>query len=387
MRPAQQVFPAGVVIVAAPRYAETLRDAGGASALSDAVIVELEPSDALELSGLGNAPVAVIEVDPGSEQSVSRIMGLRLRFPRLPVIAALARADIATTRMLVRNGINDVAQLPFDLKDLATQVMDVAAEQASAGHHSAACPLVAVVSAAGGCGATSVLTHLAAALAKDNPGSRGVCLIDLDLQKGGCASYLGVEPQSTIQTLIDAGSRLDRDLMLSAVTETDRGFSFIAAPDTIAPIDALDVDHLLAIVSLARAEFDYVLIDLPPLWTDWTLSLISWTDQVVLLTDTAIANLRQARRTVTLLNSVDVPDERITLVVNRMENKLFGTTKVADVARALGRHTVTTIADAGPALRGAQDQGLPLHAVQGKTRFAADVGHLAQAILAGGAPV
>ncbi|MXO75237.1 AAA family ATPase [Altererythrobacter aerius] len=383
MKRTSQAFPAGVVIVVAPPFAAALRAGEGASPLADAVVLELDPAAPLELSGLGNAPVAVVEVDPGSEPSVSRIMGLRLRYPDLPVIAALARADIATTRMLVRGGIRDVAQLPFDLDDLAAQVMDVAAEQASAPGRASACPLVAVIGATGGCGATSVLTHLAAAMAKANPGSRGVCLIDLDLQKGTAASFLGIEPQATIQALIEAGGRLDRDLMMSAVTDSGRGFSFIAAPDAIAPIDRLDVDHLLAIVTQARAEFDYVLIDLPPLWADWTLSLINWTDNVVLLTDTAISNLRQAKRTASLLSSVDVPAERVSLVINRMERKLFGSTKVAEIARALGRGDIVTIADAGPALRSAQDQGALLPAIQGKTKFGADIERLADHIIQG----
>lgn len=369
------------LVVADGHHIDGIRGTGGR--LETASLLALPADAPLPERLLANIRVLVLEVDAASDASLRRLATVRAAHPDLAVIAAVQQAGVALVRALVRQGVADVAELPFSPAQLEEQVLDALSSQTEKAARADLGKAIAVVGATGGCGATSVLTHLAAVLAKSNPGTRGVCLIDLDLQKGSVASFLGIEPEVSIQTLIDSGARLDRDLMMSAVTDSGSGFSFIAAPDAISPIDRVDVDHLLAIVSLAREEFDYVLLDLPPLWTDWTLSLVSWANQVVLLTDTSIANLRQAKRTAALLGSVDVPTERISLAVNRMERKLFGTTNIADVSRALGRSEVITIADAGPALRAAQDQGALLPAVQGKTRFAADVSHLAKIILAG----
>ena len=370
------------LVVADGRHVEELRGSGGR--LETATLLPLSADAPLPERMLANIRVLVLEVDAASDASLRRLATVRSGHPDLAVIAAVQQPGVALVRALVRQGVADVAELPFAPAQLEEQVLDALSSQTERSVRADLGKAIAVVGATGGCGATSVLTHLAAVLAKNNPGARGVCLIDLDLQKGSVASFLGIEPKVSIQTLIDSGARLDRDLMMSAVSDSGRGFSFIAAPDVISPIDRVDVDHLLAIVSLAREEFDYVLLDLPPLWTDWTLSLVSWANRVILLTDTSIANLRQAKRTAALLGSVDVPTDRISLVVNRMERKLFGATKIADVSRALGRAEVNTVADAGPALRAAQDQGILLPAVQSKTKFAGDVTHLAKAILTGG---
>ena len=96
--------------------------------------------------------------------------------------------------------------------------------------------MVSVVQATGGSGATTTLTHLAEAMARLNPGSRGVCLIDLDLQGGDVASYLGLTPKVSVDVLLDAGSRLDAELMRSAITPTRHGFDFLAAPEAIRPM-------------------------------------------------------------------------------------------------------------------------------------------------------
>lgn len=372
------------LIVARAHFIDELRENAAGGRLEAALLLPLAADVAVPDQLLGQARVLVIEVDAESEASMRRLATIRASHPDLAVIAAVQQAGVSLVRALVRQGVEDVAQLPFVAAQIEEQLLDALSSQTERRVNADLGKAIAVVGATGGCGATSVLTHLAAALAKANPGERGVCLIDLDLQKGSVASFLGLEPKVTIQMLLNSGARLDRELMLSAVTESGKGFSFIAAPDAIAPIDRVDVDHLLAIVGLARAEFDYVLLDLPPLWTDWSLSLVSWASQVMLLTDTSIANLRQAKRTVTLLGSVDVPADRIALVVNRMEHKLFGATKLADVARVLGRESLESIADAGPGLRAAQDQGVLLPAVQGKTKFATDVSRLARAIVAGG---
>lgn len=374
------------LIVAGSAHIAHLRTIAPGGRLASVAMLALAPDAPLPDTALGTIRVLVLEVDAASDASLRRLAAVRASHPDLAVIAAVEQAGVALVRALVRQGVADVAELPFAPAQLEEQLLDALSSQTSAAARGNLGRAVAVIGAAGGCGATSLLTHLAAELVRHNPGQRGVCLLDLDLQKGNVASFLGIDPNVTIQTLIDAGARLDRDLMLSAVSDSGSGFSVIAAPGAIAPIEGIDVDHLLAIVDLARAEFDVVLIDLPPLWTDWTLSLVSWASQVVLLTDPSIANLRQARRTVSLLASVDVPAERVTLVVNRLERRLFGATKVADVARALGRETIATVADAGPALRAAQDQGLLLPATQGKTRFAADVAQLARTIVEGGKP-
>ncbi|MGX7953468.1 AAA family ATPase [Tsuneonella sp. HG249] len=371
------------LIVADARHIEPLRAGAIGGRLEAASFLPLPADAPLSDRLLAKTRVLVLEVDAESDASLRRLATVRAHYPDLAVIAAVQQAGVALVRALVRQGVSDVAELPFVAQQLEDQVLDALSSQTEKRAHADLGKAVAVVGATGGCGATSVLTHLAAVLAKENPGQRGVCLIDLDLQKGSIASFLGIDPTVTIQNLIDSGARLDRELMLSAVIDSGRGFSLIAAPNAISPIDRIDVDHLLAIVSLARAEFDYVLIDLPPLWTDWTLSLISWANHVSLLTDSSIANLRQAKRTATLLGSVDVPASRISLIVNRMERKLFGATKIDDVARALGREEVISIADAGPSLRAAQDQGLLLPALQGKTKFAGDVSRLADRILSG----
>ena len=73
---------------------------------------------------------------------------------------------ITLTRTLIRQGVYDVAVLPFAPDELEAQVLDAAASLTSLDDDKELAPLITIVRSAGGCGTTTVITHLAAALAE-----------------------------------------------------------------------------------------------------------------------------------------------------------------------------------------------------------------------------
>ena len=372
------------LVVADDHFIDELRaDARGvlASAVLHPAAAALPIPDSL----IRHARVIVLEVDATNDASLRRLASIRANHPDVSIVAALRNADLTLVRALIRQGVVDVTELPFVPGQLEDQVLDAYASIAKNSAVSDQARTVTVVGAIGGSGATTLLTHLASAIAKKNAGHKGVCLVDLDLQKGTVASYLRLEPKVSMQALLDAGSRLDRDLVLSAVTETNLGFSVIAAPDSIAPADHLDVDHVVATMRLIQSSFDYVLFDLPPMWTNWSLSIAGWSNQILLATDTSISSLRQAKRTLSLLQSLEVPASRMGIVANRVERGMFKAMRTDDIEQVLGASVMATVADAGSPLRAAQDEGLLLSATHGKTKFSSDVASLADAIMAGGA--
>ena len=207
-------------------------------------------------------------------------------------------------------------------------------------------------------------------------------MIDLDLQGGDVTSYLGKRPKFPVTELLAAGERLDAEMLRGAITDSGHGFGIIAAPEAIAPLDNIDVDQLLRLIAIARREFDHVLIDLPADWTGWTLSAALSSSDIVLVTSLSIGSLRQARRRIELLTSVDFAKRRIRVAVNRVERKLFKTIGVEEAHQALGCEVVASLSDEGPALGSAQDEGLLITDVNRRSRFGADIAALADKLLA-----
>ena len=374
----------GLFIVANALDIAMLRGSALGQDMGDAAYVPLAANVDLPADVVRSARVLVLEVDPACPESLRRIAKLRSEREDLPIIAALSKADVSLVRTLIRQGISDVAVLPFAPEELASQILDASTRLAELVPKGALSPMFTVVRSTGGCGATTVVTHLAAALAKADHTGRGVCVIDLDLQSGDVASYVGLHPKVTVSALIDAGDRLDSQLLSSAVTETVYGFSLIAAPEGIAPVDAIDVDQLLRVLSLARRQFGCVLLDLPADWTNWSLSAVMASSDVLLITDLSIASLRQAKRRLELLRSVSEGGERIKVVVNRAERRLFRTIGVEEVSEALGCEVAASLSSEGGTLRSAQDQGLLMGDVASRSKFSGEIRGLAELLLAGG---
>lgn len=373
-----------VVIVATAEMIDGLR-AQDEAALGDAALHALAADAPVPAPVLDGAGVVVLEVEAGSADSIDRVARIRASHPALAIIAAVRDADVALVRTLLRQGVADVAELPFAAAELAGQITDAAA-RTSGGHAPAPrlAPMITVAGSVGGCGATTVVTHLAAALAKRGTGRRGVCVIDLDLQGGEVAYYVGQQPQVTVSALLDAGERLDEELLHSAVTDSGHGFSVIAAPQAVMPLDHVDDGNLLKLLGLARREYDVVLIDLPTDWTSWGLSVALASSDVVMIVEASVASMRQAKRRLELFDSVGLERGMVKLVANRIEHRMFRSIGVDEIRDVLEHEIFATLADEGDAMRSAQDEGLMITDTHRRSRFASDIDALAGSLISEG---
>lgn len=373
-----QALPGGLFIVASTAEIDPLRQAW-AQEMPPSAFVALPPEADVPGDVIAAAKVLVLEVDPADRESLRRLSQVRSQREGLPIIAALKGANVSLVRALVRQGVSDVAVLPFDEEELAAQILDALARANTILPDPTLAPLTAVVRSTGGCGTTTVLVHLAAAVARDT--GRKVCVLDLDMQCGDVAAYLGLPARLTVTDLLEAGDRIDAELLRSALTDSGQGFSVIAAPEQITPLETVDVDHLLRLVQLARREFDHVFVDLPADWTNWALSIATTASDLLLVTGLSIGSLRQAKRRLAFFGSVGIDRDRVRVVVNRVERRLFKAIGVNEVRGTLGAEVLATLNEEGPALSAAQDQSLLITAVSRKSRFDADIAGLAKAIV------
>lgn len=375
-------LPGGVYIVAGEADITSLRASSSAGVFESATFVPVRADEPLPDQVVSRAKLLVLEVDPNNPASLRRLSQLRQSRTTLPIIAAIQDADISLVRTLVRQGISDVAVLPFAPEELVSQILDISAKAETAAVEGDLAPMFTVLRSTGGSGATSVVTHLAAALAQAGEGKK-VCVVDLDVQCGEVASYLGQKAKVTVADLLEAGDRLDRDFLRSAVIDSQRGFWLIADPGAILPLENVDVDQVLRLLRLVRSEFDYVLIDLPADWTSWSLSVVVGSSEVLMVTDISIAGLRQAKRRIELLESLGLPIDRLGVVINRVERKLFKPIGVGEVRDTLNCEIRGTLAAEGAAIASAQDQGLLVTEISPKSRFGEGVRQLAQGLMKG----
>ena len=344
----------------------------GGMPLSFSLVPLTEWIDPAELSA---AAVAVVQVDPDTPASIKRFERLAAA-TETPLIAAGYEPPLALVRSLLRSGAHDVLPLPLTLDDLETSIAPLLEQvsdkevQAFAGTSR----LVSVIKSRGGSGATALVTQLAARFAQQEAKhGRHACLIDLDVQFGDATFQLGLKPKLSVGDLVEAGARLDGELLRSVATMHPSGLAVIASPPEMLPLEALTNDQVIAIVERAQREYGTVFVDLPANWTHWSLSLVARSHLVLLVTDLTVAGLHRARRQLDLLQEQGLGAVELRVVVNRFEKGLFRAVKLADVEKALGREAAYTVANEPAVIDAAIDRGVLIDEVKRKSALGRDL--------------
>lgn len=335
----------------------------------------LPTTDWINPDELASAAAAVIQVDADTAASIKRFQKLAAAVDT-PLIAAAYEPPLALVRSLIRAGAHDVIPLPLIFEDIETSLAPLAeqlnkrADAASATKAN----LVSVIKSVGGVGATALLTQLAIRFAeREARQGREACLIDLDVQFGDVAFQLGLRPKLSLADLLDAGTRLDGDLLRATTTDHPSGLKLLPAPAEMMPLESVSNEHVMRIVEMATREFGTVFLDLPTNWTNWSLSLVARSDLVVLVTELTVAGLNRARRQLNLLESQDLGDVEVRVLVNRYDKVLARTISLAEASRALGREVSYTVANDFALMRGAIDRGVPIDEIRRKTALAKDL--------------
>jgi pilus assembly protein CpaE len=193
-------------------------------------------------------------------------------------------------------------------------------------------PVIAVMGAKGGVGATFAACQLAAEL--ERLGGRTV-LVDINLRLGDVSLYFDLHPRYNLSNL--AAERDDFDsAYLHTILESHRsGVRVLAAPRRAEDAEFVRLSHLERAVSLLRAEFDWVILDVSRAWDEVSVRALDLADLILLVTLMDVPTLNHTRQHLDLLQRLGNPAEKIRLIVNRHSKS--GPLSKKDVADFLGR--------------------------------------------------
>lgn len=157
--------------------------------------------------------------------------------------------------------------------------------------------LVAVAGSKGGVGTTTVAAHLAHH-AVTNVAGRSVCLIDLDLDNGDIADFLGITHRLDLSDLAKVADDLTPQTLGSAIHRSPSGLSCILGPSRIEDVGEVGDREIALILGALRRQFDVVVADCGPAVTPVTAAAVETADEVILVTTPDLLALRGAHRTV-----------------------------------------------------------------------------------------
>lgn len=219
-------------------------------------------------------------------------------------------------------------------------------------------PVVAVLGAKGGVGATTIAVNLGFALAK----LRGdTTLVDANFQQPDAATLVAREPRYSLLEL--AGRPVDPDRhMLESCS--------INLADLGAPVNLLspplsgeagwrgDLTQLARCLDKMRKLSAIWVIDLPKHLDKHLVTLLDRCDRIVLVFEATITGVAACRRWLTVFKDLGYPTERIICVLNRSGSKKAGIEK--QLTACFGDQPIVRIPNAYAAAWDCSTDGRPL---------------------------
>ena len=194
-----------------------------------------------------------------------------------------------------------------------------------------------------------------------------VLLVDLDLQFGEVAAALQIHhPYSIYDGLYRAnGQRLEEDEFEEHLPELvchhELGFDVLAAPRDPVLADYVGARDAGVVLDCVAPHYDVVIVDTPPSLNDVVIAALDRSDSVEVLATPDVPSLRNLTAFTDVLRRLGLEDERLRLVLNKVEpdvgvtvaqaNEAFGgrfrTILPADraVSRAVNRGTTAPAAE------------------------------------------
>ena len=315
--------------------------------------------------------VVIVEADPDDEEEIHAIEELLAHRTGDTIFLALTNNDvsIAKARHLREIGVDDVLPLSITghgLRSVIDEKLD--ALHASPMHASrGASPLgkvIAVSQARGGIGATTLAVNLACSLVgKKNLFGKSeqhrVALLDFDLQFGNLNVFLDIEDNGGFIQTIEAADEPDERFLNAVLQNHKLGVDVLCAPVPIVPVQSIHPDVIENMLKILQLKYDYIVIDLPRALVDWIEPILKRASQLLLVSDTSVPCVRQARRLIDFYreDNVALPIE---IVINREKRPFIKTEHLREAEKVLKTKLVHWLPDNIKVAREAVDLGQPI---------------------------
>ena len=185
----------------------------------------------------------------------------------------------------------------------------------------------------GGVGTTTAAINFAAVCAKQG---KSTVLVDLDLDSGDAACFLGLRHQYSLADVVDNLEQLDQAMLEGIMVRDALGFSVLCAPEEFEKSRLITDQHLREICSFLIERFDVVIVDGSRPLDELLMSCLELSESIFVTMTPEFPCVRNAQHYLSALARAGYGSEAVRLIVNRHEKRAPLHVSIEQLQQTLG---------------------------------------------------
>lgn len=220
--------------------------------------------------------------------------------------------DVVLYRELIKFGVSEYVVLPTSAQSIVTAITEIFA---SAG----AAPIgrtVGFIGAKGGAGSSTVSHNVAWGVAQSL--RQDTLILDFDLAFGTAGLNFNQDPPHGIADAVLANQKMDQTMLDRLMSKAANHINLLAAPVTLDRTYDFEERQFEQLIELSQTNMPVVILDIPHAWNAWIRQTLATIDEVVIVAEPDLANLRNAKNLADTIKALRPNEAAPLLVVNKM---------------------------------------------------------------------
>jgi pilus assembly protein CpaE len=220
--------------------------------------------------------------------------------------------DVLLYRELLRSGVSEYIVLPASAQQIVTAITDLFAAEGAA-------PIgrtVGFVSAKGGAGGSTVAHNVAWAISQTL--RQDVLILDMDLAFGTAGLNFNQDPPHGIADAVEAAQKMDGTMLDRLMSKAANHINLLTAPVSLDRTYDHGERDFEQIIELSQKTTPVVILDLPHAWDAWVRHTLATVDEIVVVAEPDLANLRNAKNLIDTIKALRPVESAPLLVINKL---------------------------------------------------------------------
>ncbi len=327
------------------------------------------------------ASAVVVDVDPDPPAMIEQLAPVVTRFAKTCFIVLSKQRDEAIVLEAMEAGVRHFMRKESVREELSG-VLGRLLPRLSPNEGTNGV-IITVLSAAGGCGATTVAVNLANELRLSQGVEASVLLVDMDTAYGSVATFLNLSGTYGLADVLKQAGPVDVELVRSsATTWSPGGLDVLLSPATVNPKSppAINDRDMGTAVAAFKEAYDYTVIDAPRVRPDVAAALAEASRATLVVMQSNVKDIHFGKQIRSILIEKGAPAERIIPTVSRFSRKT-SSVGLAELKRAIGADKIAMIGNDFAHAIQSIDMGEPLAATGARSALRKDIQKLAGAFV------